>query len=66
MTPIQSRRRVLRQLSGVGVFALASPWHPALAALIPTPEQTAMARAAWPHPTTAAMPSTMSAPDELM
>jgi protocatechuate 3,4-dioxygenase beta subunit len=46
MTPIQSRsfqarRRLLRQLGGVGVIALASPWHQALAALIPTPEQTA-------------------------
>lgn len=38
---MQSRRRVLRQLSGVGVIALASPWRSAIAALTATPAQTA-------------------------
>lgn len=41
MGTLHSRRSVIAQLSGVGVLALASPWRAALAALAPTPTQTA-------------------------
>ncbi|MGO4551751.1 hypothetical protein AB4059_11690 [Lysobacter sp. 2RAF19] len=40
MATFGSRRRVLGQLSGVGVLALASPWGEAIAALAATPAQT--------------------------
>ena len=41
MGTLHSRRSIIAQLSGVGVLALASPWRAALAALAPTPTQTA-------------------------
>ncbi len=41
MARIQTRRRLLRQLGGAGVLALASPWRTAIAALAATPAQTA-------------------------
>ena len=41
MGTLHSRRSVIAQLSGVGALALAAPWRNALAALAPTPTQTA-------------------------